>query len=37
MGLVDRIDEVIRAADPVTMEEFGYLLAQGRGGHVQSK
>ena len=37
MGLVDRIaakqaaSAEIRRADPVTMEEFGYLLGQGRG------
>lgn len=35
MGLVDRINsrlDVQRAADPVTMEEFGYLLGQ-QGGN----
>ena len=44
MGLLDRISartaapaEVVRAADPVTLEEFGYLLGQGRGDSLRTK
>lgn len=38
MGLAERVSarraarEAVRAADPVTLEEFGYLLARGNGG-----
>lgn len=44
MGLLDRISartaapaDVVRAADPVTLEEFGYLLGQGRGDSLRTK
>jgi HK97 family phage portal protein len=38
MGLLDRIDQTIsRGVDPVTMEEFGYLLGQDRGTSVRTR
>lgn len=40
MGLADRVtarSRESRRADPVSMEEFGYLLGQGRGNTVRTK